>query len=165
MNKQIHAIALTASERHHAEQQRLESERNRINAEAEQAARAAAKKPLDKVAADLSANTHRLNRLTDLTTKLETLSEQIKVAKIDVAQQTELAAELERRWQYSFGRRHMDSERLNPLAGAYGDAVRDRLDLLCAPVVLPRLQAWIAARQSELETVEAEIAEIDSKSK
>ena len=163
--QKIDGIAQTAAAFHQAETQRLEAEKKRIQAEAEQAARAAAAKPLAKVEAEHAANQKKLNQLTDLTTRREILVDQIKVAKIDVAQQTELAAELARRWEYNFGRHHLDIERLNPHAGAYGDAVRDRLDLLCAPMVLPRLQAWLEARQSDLENVEAEIVAYDNAAK
>jgi len=83
----IHRIAQTASARHHAETVRIEAEKNRIQAEAEAAARAAAAKPLAKLAAEYEANQQNLNKLTDLSSRRDVLLDQIKVGKMQEVQQ------------------------------------------------------------------------------
>ena len=122
--------------------------------EAAQASEAAKLEPVAQAAAALA------DRLTELTSKREALTEELRIGRGQLSHQQTLVEEAERVIAAQFGTEHASR---NP--AAFLEALRNRPTALLALTVLPRLEQWLVEKQEALEETENQLAELAASAK
>ena len=121
---------------------------------ADQAAAQAALEPVAQAAADLT------NRLGELTSRRDTLLEEIRIGTSQLAQQKSQADEFTFLVTGNFGHPHALG---NP--GIFRQLMENRLHCLLAVTIAPMLQAWLTEKGEALEETESQLAVLAASAK
>lgn len=105
--------------------------------------------PTAQAAADLT------NRLNELTSKRDVLTEQLRIGKHQLSQQQVFADEFQLLVVGNFGDHHVEG---NP--GTFRQLMAQRPHCLLAVTIIPMLKAWLAEKQEALEEAESQIGEL-----
>lgn len=121
---------------------------------ATQAADKAALEPVAQAAASLT------NRLNELTSKREDLTEQIRIGRHQLTQQQVFADE----WQLlvvgNFGNHHVERD-----PSIFRQLMAQRQHCFLSITIIPLLKKWLAEKQEALEATESAIAELAASAK
>jgi hypothetical protein len=145
----------------------LISERERkLNAEydahkkrqAEIAAAAAAEAAKLQPAADQVANLR--NKLNELTSQRDTISEEIRIGRHQLTQQQVFADEFQLLVVGNFGNHHVERD-----PGTFRQILAQRPHCILALTIIPMLKAWLTEKQEALDETENQIAELAQSAK